>query len=80
MNFQQFFSLTGMIVFSLVFFSNVYNLAYYWPDIIPMSKVSGCAMAFFYLVLVMVFYKQLKSSLITPQLSQEEVDSMLKNV
>lgn len=80
MNFQQFFSLSGMIVFSLVLFSNVYNLSYYWQDVVPMSKVSGCAMAFFYLVLVIVFYKQYKSSLITPQLSEAEVDSMLKDI
>ena len=79
MNFQKFFALTGMIVFSLVCFSNLYNLIIFWQDIIFTSKISGCAMIFFYMVLVFVFYKQYEATKLVPQLSQEDIDKLMND-
>jgi len=72
------FFIMGIIVFLIVAVGNIFTISKAWENMWLSAKVTGCAMIFFYFMLVLVFYKNYKTVKIpTPEMSDEELDKII---
>ena len=74
------FFLVGMIVFGIVLICSSFNLYVDWNRMRLSLKVSELAMKVFYVMLVLVFYKNYKTSQIPmPEITDQELDEITKS-
>lgn len=70
----------GVIIFIIVCIGNIFTISRAWDSLWLSAKVTGCAMIFFYFMLILVFYKNYTTSKIpTPEISEEELDKIIKS-
>ena len=71
------FFIMGMIIFSIVLICGFYNLISDWEKMRLSLKISDLAMKFFYVLIIIVFYKNyLTTKISPPEMSDEELDKI----
>jgi len=72
MRIEKLLFISGIVAFSLVAFQKIYLAVSFWSELTGLSKAVELFMALFYIMLVLVFYKQLRTLSGDPSPIQEE--------